>query len=134
MNYIDSEDKVKASTHLSFLIEDIDVLASRTNSFVLKSKSLRMSHVNKSSMIQLSLFQYMIGNVDWSISELHNVKLLKVNEFSEDLPYAVPYDFDYAGFVDASYAVNVQNPDISSVKIRMRSNGLKSYFQTVPVT
>ncbi len=119
MNYIDSRDKVKPSTHCSFLIEDIDVLAKRNNSFVVNNKSLRMCHVNKSSMIQLSLFHYMIGNVDWSISDQHNVKLIRVNEVKEDLPYAIPYDFDFSGFVNASYAINVRNHDISSVKKRM---------------
>ena len=119
MDYIDSEDNVKPFTRYAFLIEDIDILADRNNSFVVGSKNLRMKHVNRSSMIQLSLFQYMIGNVDWSITALHNVKLLRVNELGEDLPYAIPYDFDYAGFVNATYAINVQNPKITSVKTRM---------------
>lgn len=119
MNYIDSEDNVKPFKRFAFLIEDVDVLSNRNNSFVVKSQNLRMKHVNKSSMIQLSLFQYMIGNVDWSITAQHNVKLLRVNELGEDLPYAIPYDFDYAGFVNATYAINVQNPEISSVKTRM---------------
>jgi len=119
MNYIDSEDNVKPFTRYAFLIEDIEVLASRNNSFVVKSENLRMRHINSASMIQLSMFQYMIGNVDWSITKQHNVKLIKVNELREELPYAIPYDFDYAGFVNATYAINVQNPDISSVKTRM---------------
>ncbi len=119
MNYIDSEDNVKPFRRYAFLIEDVDILANRNNSFVVKSENLRMRNVNRLSMIQLSLFQYMIGNVDWSITKLHNIKLLRVNELGEDLPYAVPYDFDYAGFVNATYAINVQNKDISSVKTRM---------------
>jgi hypothetical protein len=119
MNYIDSEDNVKPFTRYAFLIEDIEVLASRNNSFVVKSENLRMRHINSASMIQLSMIQYMIGNVDWSITKQHNVKLIKVNELREELPYAIPYDFDYAGFVNATYAINVQNPDISSVKTRM---------------
>ncbi len=61
----------------------------------------------------------MIGNVDWSITKQHNLKLIKINEMGEELPYAIPYDFDYSGFVNATYAINVQNPEISSVKTRM---------------
>lgn len=119
MNYIDSEDKVKTIERYAFLIEDSKVLADRNNCLLIKPDNLGMMHIEKSSMMLLSLFQFMIGNVDWSIARLHNIKLIKSNDFSQELPYTVPYDFDYAGFVDAGYAVNVLNPEISSVKTRM---------------
>ncbi len=119
MNYIDSEQKVKTINRNAFLIEDSKVLANRNNSMLIKAETLGMGHVEKSSMIMLSLFQYMIGNVDWSIAGLHNTKLIKSKDFGHELPFAVPYDFDYSGFVNASYAVNVLDPKIESVKIRM---------------
>jgi len=119
MTYMDSENKVKTSNHYAFIIEDIDVLADRNNGLKIKQERLDMSHVDTSSMLQISLFQYMIGNVDWSIAGLHNIKLIQSKDFSQGLPYAVPYDFDFSGFVDAGYATNVLDPEITSVKIRM---------------
>lgn len=119
MNYIDSENKVKPITRYAFLIEDKKVMAQRNNSILLKTETLGMKHINKTDMIQLSLFQFLIANVDWSITGLHNIKLIKSNDISQYSPYAVPYDFDYAGFVNTPYAINVLNPEISSVKIRM---------------
>ncbi len=47
------------------------------------------------------LFQFMIGNTDFSISALHNVWL-----FQQDTGVTpVPYDFDFAGIVNTRYAV-----------------------------
>jgi hypothetical protein len=46
------------------------------------------------------LFQYLIGNTDWSVDGLHNMKVLGVG----GRHYAIPYDFDMSGFVDAPYA------------------------------
>jgi hypothetical protein len=55
----------------------------------------------------MSVFQYLIGNTDWSFvatededSCCHNVDLL---EKDEEL-YPVPFDFDLSGLVNAKYA------------------------------
>ena len=48
-----------------------------------------------------ALFQYMIGNTDFSTVYLHNEKLFYI----DDMIVPVPYDFDMSGLVDASYAV-----------------------------
>nr|NQU89433.1 hypothetical protein [Bacteroidota bacterium] len=119
MKYIDSEEKVKTESRFAFLIEDSDVMAGRNQCLIIKYEKFGMKHIDRSSMILLSMFQYMIGNVDWTVSGLHNIKLIKSMDFTLEFPFAVPYDFDHAGFVDASYATNVMNPEIQSVKTRM---------------
>lgn len=48
-----------------------------------------------------ALFQFMIGNTDFSTVYLHNEKIFYIDE--KIVP--VPYDFDMSGLVDASYAV-----------------------------
>ncbi len=65
----------------------------------------------------MAVFQYMIGNTDWSVPYLQNIKLLslKPNEF----PYAVPYDFDHAGIVNAPYAGAAPELEISSILERV---------------
>lgn len=119
INYIDSEDKVKPLTRYAFLIEHNKVLTNRTDCLMVKSDNIGMKHIDKSSMIQFSLFQYMIGNVDWSIAGSHNVKIIKSTDFMQELPFVVPYDFDHSGLVNASYAVNVRDSEISSVRTRV---------------
>ena len=66
-------------------------------------------------MLRLAVFQYLIGNTDWSVKALHNIKLLSV---PGSAPIAVPYDFDYSGLVNASYAVPPAHLPLSSVTER----------------
>jgi hypothetical protein len=65
-----------------------------------------------------ALFQYMIGNTDFSAVYLHNEKLFYVDE--KIVP--VPYDFDMSGLVDASYAVvsQVRNEVLPITKVTSR--------------
>jgi hypothetical protein len=53
-----------------------------------------------SQMGLMFLFQYMIGNVDWATGNTQNLKVVRVGSDH----YAVPYDFDWSGLVDAPYA------------------------------
>jgi hypothetical protein len=46
------------------------------------------------------MFQYLIGNTDWTVRRFHNVKLVRIGRDY----YPVPYDFDFSGLVDAPYA------------------------------
>jgi hypothetical protein len=61
----------------------------------------------------LSLFQYMIGNHDWSFKLNRNIEILKSDEESEKV-VAVPYDFDFSRLVNAPYAQRkeVEFPEI----------------------
>ncbi len=48
----------------------------------------------------VSIFQSLIGNSDWSATYLHNARFIR----HEDGRYiTVPYDFDFAGAVNARY-------------------------------
>lgn len=110
--------KIREHSVEGFVIEDIDKVAERHNGNVYKRKvhPLQQDHLTS---IQNDYFQFMIGNTDYSSAYQHNEKILFVNKVS--LP--VPYDFDMAGLVDASYAVVSQIGDqklsIESVTDRM---------------
>jgi hypothetical protein len=61
----------------------------------------------------------MIGNTDWSVPNLHNVKVLSSLTMSQSgLGMIVPYDFDYSGLVDADYAIPYEGLGLSSVRER----------------
>ena len=64
--------------------------------------------------IQNSMFQFMIGNTDFSVAYQHNGKLLYIDKKI----YPLPYDFDLCGLVDASYAIVNSRLGIKSVKDR----------------
>ena len=63
-----------------------------------------------------ALFQYMIGNTDWELRMVRNLKLLNPQDGSPMI--LVPYDFDFSGLVDAKYAVPNDNLGLKSVRER----------------
>ena len=56
-------------------------------------------------MTRVALFEYMIGNLDWSVPVRHNIKLIVPKEDSNAIAFPVPYDFDYSGLVKTDYAI-----------------------------
>jgi hypothetical protein len=68
------------------------------------------------SFHRMALFEYFIGNTDWSVEFLQNVKLLAQD--SNGIAHTVPYDFDHAGLVSAPYAKPAEELELSSVRER----------------
>ncbi|HKK42305.1 MAG TPA: hypothetical protein VJ963_07845 [Bacteroidales bacterium] len=117
---VDSEKKKKSYQQYSFLIEPVEMLTARTNSVQIKSKALNQTHITPRLMDRLAIFNYMIGNYDWSIPGQHNIKVIKPLVIdSAQNGIAVPYDFDWTGVVDASYAVPAEFMGIDNVRQRL---------------
>ena len=112
------EDTGKRKHHLSkygFLIEPTKMLAQRQNSIEIESRGLSTKEYVQEDLDRIALFNYMIGNTDWRISGGHNIKFFKVNDPFVRQLNVVPYDFDYAGFVDTEYAIPSQWSDAETV-------------------
>ncbi len=103
VNYKDVANKMKAYSQYGFFIEDVDDMAKRNACAEYQNKATSQT-INRSQMTTVALFEYMIGNTDWSVSNFHNIKLMRPVADSLISPYAVPYDFDFAGIVNAPYA------------------------------
>jgi hypothetical protein len=71
--------------------------------------------VEQDQLMFMSMFQYMIGNTDYSILALHNVIML---DDAKGVRRTVPYDFDYSGLVNTHYAVPFKDLKLSSVRER----------------
>jgi hypothetical protein len=118
MTYVDTGRKNKVTEGWSFLIEPEEMLAERVGGLVVKKDELSMALMNQGDMDRVALFMYMIGNGDYSITGRHNVKILGMPGFGIGGYTPVPYDFDYTGLVNASYAVPGENLGITSVRER----------------
>ena len=118
IDYIDSNQKQKTFTKYGFLIEHIKALAERKNCLELENEQLAQKWMNEEVMPLLCVFQYMIGNTDWSVAGLHNLKVVKSKNYATPKPYPIPYDFDYSGFVDTDYAVPTEGLGLESVRVR----------------
>ena len=85
----------------AFIIESDKELAKRKKFEILKEFGHQDS-IGLDKLYRLALFQFLICNHDWNIDMLKNVELFK-DENGEYL--AVPYDFDFSGWVEAPYWV-----------------------------
>jgi hypothetical protein len=120
INYIDTQRNRKPIRQYGFLIEPVSLLAARTNSSVVKLKTLSQKNIIPDVMDRLAIFNYMIGDYDWSLPGLHNVAVLnplKIN--SSGLGIAIPYDFDLTGVVNAVYAVPSAETGLTSIRDRI---------------
>jgi len=77
-------------------------MAKRNMSYLIEKEKLSPQYTQKEYFLKMAVFQYMIGNTDWSVQYQQNIKLITVD--STSLPVTVPYDFDHAGIVRAPYA------------------------------
>ncbi len=64
----------------------------------------------------MMLFEYMIGNTDFSIWALHNVRVVQKPDRTL---LGVPYDFDLSGLVHAPYAIPDRRLGLRSVLDRL---------------
>ncbi|MGB5498895.1 MAG: hypothetical protein WBM77_08205 [Maribacter sp.] len=91
-----------AIPYYGILIEEEKQMAKRNHSTSLEKIGLRPESTQKEDFLKMAIFEYMIGNTDWSIQYQQNIKLITTD--STSLPIAIPYDFDHAGIVRAPYA------------------------------
>ena len=117
VTYIDEGKVDNSFTYMGFLIEKIKDVAKRNELTVFKDSIRNQEVLNKTNLDRLTYFEFMIGNLDWSIPYRHNIKI--VIDKNGSLPYGIPYDFDHSGFVNAPYANPPADMDIQSVRTRV---------------
>ena len=107
--YFDTSDNKKLFEKYSFFLEDKDKVAER-NGLEAKDRFLTPFDLESESFRTLAVFQYLIGNKDWYVTSRKNIIIMQSDDFTKP-PYAVPYDFDLSGLVDADYSKPEGVPD-----------------------
>jgi len=123
MTYVDSTGKEAPLTRHGFLLEDDRELAARNRAVLVQQKGLLQEDIDHETMGLVAVFQYMIGNTDWSVWGLHNIKLL---EDSAGVMRPVPYDFDWSGVIAPPYARPDARLPIESVRQRLFRGACRS--------
>ena len=114
IRYVDASDVNEPIEAYALLLEPTKEVAKRLDAEKL-AKTDTYQHLHGPTYARFVLFQYMIGNTDWNLSKRHNVRLFRN---ADGLVVPVPYDFDYAGLVDAPYAEPHPMLPIKDVKER----------------
>lgn len=131
VTYLDSRKPQDApETRYAFFLEDDDRVAHRNHGEVFDQQGVNQEETNWAQMGLLAVFQYMIGNTDWSVAGLHNIVL--VQDSSRTI-YAVPYDFDWSGVVSAPYAFPDSRLGIRTVRERLYRSGCRSAAEFAPI-
>jgi hypothetical protein len=104
IKYTDTGRNNKTYNKLAFMIEPEERMAERLEAYPLEMDDIKFSLTDTIMTVTMSIFNYMIGNTDYSISGRHNIKLLTLKDYTKPDPVPVPYDFDFAGLVNAFYA------------------------------
>jgi hypothetical protein len=115
MTYADSGSNKVLTTRYAFLLEEPQAVAARTGTKFLELQGARSEDLDPFGNALLGVFQYFIGNTDWSTSALHNVELYA----TAATIFPIPFDFDYSGAVDARYAVPPPQLPIKRVRDRL---------------
>ncbi|MGI9203792.1 MAG: hypothetical protein ACR2Q3_07260 [Woeseiaceae bacterium] len=109
ITYTDTDGRLKENTFVryGFLIESASGLASRVGGEPADVPAVSLRSLDSQQAATVYIFQYLIGNTDWSMVTAdtddtccHNGDLFDIG--SER--YYVPYDFDLSGLVNARYA------------------------------
>jgi hypothetical protein len=133
LSYVDSAGKRATVTEHAFLVEDVKDLAKRNHSKLIKNEKIPTRSTDRNQMILASVFEYMIGNTDWSVPENHNIRLIKPKGDSTAVPYMVPYDFDFSGLVNTDYAVPDERMGLKTVRDRLYRGAPVTRNELAPV-
>lgn len=111
-------------TMYAMLLEDEEETSARLNGTMVEDYGIPADSFVTHQAALAVMFQYFIGNTDWEISMLRNVRLVKTRESGKIL--VIPYDFDFSGFVSAPYATPNSETGLRNVRDRfLMSSGLK---------
>jgi len=115
MTYPNPEKPDRKIVNYAFFTEHFESVAARTGAEVLSRGSFDHTKLDRYAAERLALFQFMIGNTDWSIVRERNIVLLQKPDGSQ---VPLPYDFDMSGLVDAHYAGPPPSLPIDDVRER----------------
>ena len=101
MTYPNPDKPRNSIRNYAFFTEHFESVASRSGTEKLPRHNFDHERLDGRVADELALFQFMIGNTDWSIVRERNIVLLQRPDGTQ-LP--LPYDFDMSGLVNARYA------------------------------
>jgi hypothetical protein len=115
ITYADSASGKVHAKRLGILLEEPETMAARNGGPIMDLKGALPEDLDPYHDALAPLFQYFIGNTDWSIYALHNMELVTLPT-GNFIPVA--YDFDFAGAINTPYAS--VDPKLSIQKVRQR--------------
>ncbi len=102
VTYVDPKNPKFTVTQPAIWFQDQDDLVKEFGGKILMQQGATGANMEPRQMAINDVFQYFIGNTDWSVWALHNYRIMS-SEGTAPLS-AIAYDFDWSGLVNAPYA------------------------------
>ena len=112
-----SPESFKVLNEYIFFIEDYEKMAKRNGKIPIYKERIHQDKTMINKVTRMAIFQFMVGNTDWGVPTLHNIKMIAKTPTSR--PVAIPYDFDWASLVNAPYAIPNAKLEIKSIHDRL---------------
>jgi hypothetical protein len=127
LSYVDSASGKRDAERYAIIVEDPEKLADRVSARLVKLKGAGLADLDHPQLALAYMFQYLIGNLDFSFSGLHNTELL---DGIDGRIMPVAYDFDFSGAVNTIYATPPEAYGVKSVRTRkfLASCALAEHF------
>lgn len=129
VTYIDPGTKKASKPRYGLFIEDDDDVAERMDGRIIDDMDITWAMIQPDSATWLGLFEYMIGNTDMSVVAQHNVRSVETAAGTKRI---VPYDFDYSGLVNTTYAVPFAGLNLASVRDRLYRGPCRTAEELAP--
>lgn len=129
VTYRDSSERVRPIEVTAFLLEVEQEVADEHGLAFTEQTGALWADVEPTALDRLSLFEYWIGNTDWSLAALHNVSLFRT---ADGTYIPVAYDFDWSGLVNARYSFPNPKLGIRRVRDRLHRGPCRSAEQWAP--
>jgi hypothetical protein len=113
--YLEASSGKTVATRWAMFIEDADDVARRMLGRIAPIEKKVFSDIHLRSLLRLSVFQVMIGNTDYSIHALHNIRLVMDRQAAL---HPIAYDFDVSGLVDPPYGAPDPRMELASIRER----------------
>lgn len=115
VTYVDSATNKPITTRNAVFLEHEDHVAARMDGQIVEIRRAVFEDVEMPQITEVALFQYFIGNTDWSLSALHNIRLVRK---LDGTIRPINYDVDFSGLVGTRYATPDPRMNIRTVKER----------------
>lgn len=115
VTYVDADKRDTITTRWAFVQEQDEPFAARVGATLVNTEGAGPGDLDPYESAFTGVFQYFVGNSDFSIRALHNIVLL----YRNDTYVPVARDFDWSGAVNARYARPNEVLPIRSVRQRI---------------
>jgi hypothetical protein len=115
ITYVDSANGKVFAKRPAIMLEEPIAMANRIGGMEVKLKGARADDLDPYHSAFAGMFQYFIGNTDWSIAGLHNMELLSQ---LDGTVIPIPWDYDFSGAINARYAT--VDPSLTVTRVRDR--------------